>query len=88
MLSQKFKDDAMRTLESMSAEEIISVLEKIGSVQTESISMDLHPIKVPKGGFSVQEDTEIAVEIELNNSSRYKFNLPGIEVLIKRGKAA
>ena len=90
MLSQKFKEEAMCALDDMSAEEIISVLEKIGSVQEDSVAMAIPLPQMPKFDFSKQDNIEIVVkqEFEIKTSLQYRFDFSTIDIFPRRGKAA
>ena len=80
----------MNALDNMSTEELISTLKKIGSVQIESISIKVPPVRFPKINFAIQEGSEIVVEKELKMmaSPQYKFDFPEMRIVPKQEKAA
>ena len=80
----------MNALDNMSTEELITTLKKIGSVQIESISIKVSPVRFPKINFAIQEGSEIVVEKELKMmaSPQYKFDFPEMRIVPKQEKAA
>ena len=90
VLSQKFKEDALRALEDMSAEELVSVLKKIGSVQESTISIEISFTKPSKFNVAVKEEGLPATEqqIMMKKPLRYQFELPKmVDVLPQWGEA-
>lgn len=91
MLSQKFKEDALHALEEMSAEELIRVLKKIGSVQENTVSINISLPKPPRFHFSTEEEITPVIEqqIIVKKQPRYQFDLPKMgDVLPQWGDAA
>jgi hypothetical protein len=91
MLSQKFKEDALRALEDMSAEELVRVLKKIGSVQESTVSIEITLRRPSKFSVIIKEkvlpDTE--QQIIMKKTLRYQFDLPKtVDVLSQWGEAA
>lgn len=92
MLSAAYKKKAMEALQNMSAEELVSVLTEIGSVQmSESISVEIPSTSqslcvapwIEKNG-----SIEINQEIPITAPTQYRFDLPAIEMTPTGGKAA
>lgn len=92
MLSAEYKKKAMEALQNMSAEELVSILTEIGSVQmSESISVDIPSTSQSScvaPWIEQNEITEINQEIPITVPTQYRFDLPAIEMPSTGGKAA
>lgn len=91
VLSQKFKEDALRALEDMSAEELVRVLKKIGSVQESTISIEIALRRPSKFNVVIKEEVlpDTEQQIIMKKTPHYQFDLPKtVDVLSQWGEAA